>query len=427
MKVNGIIAEYNPFHNGHKYHLEASRLHTGADYTIIALSGNFMQRGTPAMIHKYARAEMALKNGADLVLEIPAIYACSSAEYYANGAVALLDKLGVTDFLCFGSECGNLATLTQIADILTAEPDEYREALAGGLKQGHSYPTARSMALKTYISGHCPSLKDAAEVFASPNNILGIEYIKALIRRNSTIRPLTIKRTGAQYHEQTLDTGLPSATAIRQAIHTAPILPEGEADSSFLSLTHLEEHLPGNVLHILEQIIKVTKPLEADDFSQILLYRLLQQEACGYGEYLDINSDLSDKIRKNLFSFRSFTSFCDLLKSKDTTYSRISRSLLHILLDIKTKDIEHYKTMDYVPYARVLGLRKDAAPLLSAIKEHSSIPLITKLADADNILSGDALEMLHRDIQISHIYNMVEASSGTTSVRNEYRTPIIVI
>ena len=240
------------------------------------------------------------------------------------------------------------------------------------------------------------------------------EDVTANIR---TIRSIPLK----------LDTDLPSATAIRQAIHNALPFGKDEADSSSLSLTHLEEHLPGNVLHILEQFFKVTKPAEADDFSQILLYRLLQQEAFGYMEYLDINSDLSDKIRKNLFSFRSFTGFCDLLKSKDTTYTRISRCLLHILLDIKAKDMEQYKAMDYVPYARVLGLRKDAAPLLSAIKEHSSIPLITKLADADHILSSDALEMLRKDIQISHIYNMVEAANAITPVRNEYRTPIVII
>ncbi len=427
MKVNGIIAEYNPFHNGHKYHLEACRLHTGADYTIIAMSGNFMQRGTPAIIHKYARAEMALKNGADLVLEIPAFYACSSAEYYAHGAVTLLDKLGVTDFLCFGSECGNLEVLAQIAEILSGEPAEYREYLNTGLKQGLSYPTARSMALMAYINGHCPSLKKAADVFASPNNILGIEYIKALIKRNSKIQPVTIKRAGAQYHEQKLGTGYPSATALRHAILTAHTPCQGEAGRITLPLTLLAEYLPDNVLDILEKITKATRPVETNDFSQILLYKLFMQEPCGYEDYLDVSSDLSDKIRKNLFQFQSFESFCNLLKSKDTTHTRISRSLLHILLDMKTKDMEHYKAMDYVPYARVLGLRKDATPLLSAIKEHSSIPLITKLADADKILNSNALELLQRDIQISHIYNTVEAANYTPPVHNEYRTPIVVI
>ena len=423
MKVNGIIAEYNPFHNGHKYHLEASRSRTGADYTIIAMSGNFMQRGTPAMIHKYARAEMALQNGADLVLEIPSFYACASAEYYAHGALSLLDQLGVTDFLCFGSECGDVSVLKQIAEILAAEPAPYREFLTTCLKQGHSYPTARSLALTAYLEKHCSSPKEHCAT--TPNNILGIEYMKALQGRNSNIKPVTIKRAGAQYHEQTLGSGYPSATAIRHAIQTAPCdrLNKTTADT----LAVLSDHLPDSALNILQNVCKTLQPIQMDDFSQILLYKLLCQAPYGYEKYLDTSSDLSDKISKNLFQFQSYSGFCNLLKSKDTTYTRLSRCLLHILLDIKAEDMEHYKAMDYVPYARVLGLRKDAAPLLSAIKEHTSIPLITKLADAENILGNDALEMLQRDIQVSHIYNAVEAAKCAAPIRNEYRTPIVVI
>ncbi len=421
MKVNGIIAEYNPFHNGHKYHLEASYASTGADYTIIAMSGNFMQRGTPAMIHKYARAEMALKNGADLVLEIPSFYACASAEYYAYGAVSLLDQLGVVDCLCFGSECGDVAVLTQIAEILTAEPDAYRNCLTTCLKQGYSYPTARFLALAAYLEEHRASPKEPC--VTTPNDILGIEYIKALQRRTSNIEPVTIKRVGAQYHEQTLSTGYPSATAIRHAICTHYDKNMTVSDP----LATLTDQLPDSTLDILQNAYKTLQPIQMDDFSQILLYKLLCQKPYGYEEYLDTSNDLSDKIGKNLFRFQNCSDFCDLLKSKDITHTRLSRCLLHILLDIRTKDMERYKAMDYVPYARVLGLRKDAAPLLSAIKEHSSIPLITKLADAENILGKDALEMLQRDIQISHIYNGVEACKCGTPIRNEYRTPIVVI
>lgn len=421
MKVNGIIAEYNPFHNGHKYHLEASLKSTGADYTIIAMSGNFMQRGTPAMIHKYARAEMALKSGADLVLEIPSFYACASAEYYALGGVSLLDQLGVVDCLCFGSECGDAAVLTQIAEILKAEPAAFRNCLTTCLKQGHSYPAARSLALAGYLQAHCASPKEHCAT--TPNNILGIEYIKALQSRNSNMKPIAIKRVGAQYHEQTLGTGYPSATAIRHAIYAHHDKYMTASDT----LPTLTDQLPDSTIDILQNAYKTLQPIQMDDFSQILLYKLLCQAPYGYGEYLDTSNDLSDKIGKNLFRFQNCSNFCDLLKSKDITHTRLSRCLLHILLDIRTKDMEHYKAMDYVPYARVLGLRKDAAPLLSAIKEHASIPLITKLADAEHMLGKDALEMLQRDIQISHIYNGVEACKCGTAIRNEYRMPIVVI
>ena len=147
MRATGIIAEYNPFHNGHKYHLETSRKLTGADYTVVVMSGNFVQRGVPALLSKYDRAGMALRNGADLVLELPAFYACGSAEYFALGAVSLLDKLGVVDSLCFGSECGDIDALSKAGRFLADEPEEYRLRLNALLEQGHSFPTARALAL----------------------------------------------------------------------------------------------------------------------------------------------------------------------------------------------------------------------------------------------------------------------------------------
>lgn len=411
MKVNGIIAEYNPFHNGHKYQLEASRLRTGADYTIVAISGDFMQRGTPAILNKYARAEMALKGGADLVLEIPAFYACSSAEYFAHGAVSMLDKLGIVDFLCFGSECGDIESLKRIAHILAEEPDAFKKHLTAKLSQGYSFPTARSLALLDYS----PGLGDINNVFTSPNNILGIEYIKALIHMESPIRPFTIKRVGSHYHEKRLGYTQPSALALRHAIFS-----HGNLDT-------LKEQMPDSTFDILKDTWERSQPMTTNDFSGALLYKLITEEVAGFDRYLDITPDLSDKIKKNLYQFTGFDSFCDQLKSKDLTHTRISRSLLHILLNITSEDMTRYKALDYTPYARVLGLKKDAAPLLSAIKANTSIPLVTKLADADKLLEAPALEMLQRDIQISHLYNAIEATKCGTPIRNEYRTPIIVL
>ena len=411
MRVNGIIAEYNPFHNGHKYHLESSRLRTGADYTIVAMSGNFVQRGAPALVHKYARAQMALQNGADLVLEIPSFYACGSAEYFAHGAVTMLDRLGVVDNLCFGSECGQIDILMKIGDILAKEPESFRKRLNTRLAQGHSFPTARSLALME----ECPSVNDALDVFTSPNNILGIEYIKSLIRRDSSIKPVTIKRAGAEYHEKRLCENNASALALRQSIFS------GQALSS------IKNHMPDNAFTILEHAFSQLQPMSTKDFSQLLLYKLLLEQAKGYEEYLDVNSDLSDKIRKMLYQYSDFDSFCDLLKSKNITHTRLSRCMMHILLNIYTDDIEQYKALDVVPYARVLGIKKDAAPLLSAIKQNSAIPMISKLADAHKILDEASLKMLEKDIQISHIYNAVEAAKNQSPIRNEYSTPIIVL
>lgn len=411
MKVNGIIAEYNPFHNGHCYHLNNARHATGADYTIIAMSGNYVQRGAPALISKYKRAEMALRNGADLVLEIPMYYSTASAEYFATGAVSLLDKLGVVTNLCFGSECGDLSVLKKIADILLTEPPMYTETLRRNLRQGQSYPSARNDALL-----HCDSSLSAyKDVLSSPNNILGIEYLKALTRRNSSMEPFTAIRAGAAYHDKRLGTNQCSALAIREAI-------KSRQDTEYL-----ETQMPQSAYEILAECLNNKCFLTSDAFSSVLHYKLLNEFENGYTDYLDVSSDLSARIRKNLDNFKGYEDFCNLLKSKDMTYTRISRCLLHILLDIKDSEMAKYRSMDYAPYARVLGFRKDAKPLLTAIKEHSSIPLVTKLADAEQPLTAEAYEMLKNDLLKNSIYeSAVSLKSGQPMV-NEYRTPLVII
>ena len=189
MKIAGIIAEYTPFHNGHAYHLDQVRKKTNADYLIIVMSGDFMQRGVPAMLDKYNRAKMALMNGADLVLELPCLYACSSAEYFANGAVTLLNNLGVVDSIGFGCENDNLQTLQKVASLLTDEPAEYSRVLQNSLRNGLAYPVARNIALNECLN----DLSNDKSLLSSPNNILAVEYLKALYKLNSTITPVAIK------------------------------------------------------------------------------------------------------------------------------------------------------------------------------------------------------------------------------------------
>lgn len=411
MRVNGIIAEYNPFHNGHRYQLTSAKEQTGTDYTIIVMSGNFMQRGTPALLDKYKRTEMALLNGADLVLELPAYYAASSAEYFATGAVTLFDKLGIVNHLCFGSECGDTAILKRISQLLLEEPAEYAELLRDYLREGMSYPTARTTALIQYD----PSLSEYRDVFSSPNNILGIEYIKALLRRNSKITPVTTLRVGADYHDVRLGLNQSSARAIRHAIY------EGK------EIECLQNHMPENAYHILRECMNQSRPLFPNDLSSILHYKLLQEYDSGYDRFLDVSSDLSDRIQNNLYTFQTFDDFCNLLKRKDMTYTRISRCLLHILLDMTTEVMQNYREMDFIPYARVLGFRKDSTPLLSAIKANSSIPMVTKLADAENILDTKALGMLKEELRINQIYQSIAATQAGGTMRNEYSTPIVIV
>uniref|UniRef100_UPI0040569425 nucleotidyltransferase n=1 Tax=Acetatifactor sp. TaxID=1872090 RepID=UPI0040569425 len=411
MQINGIIAEYNPFHNGHKYQMTNAKEQTGADYTIIVMSGNFVQRGTPALLDKYKRAEMALLNGADLVLELPTYYSASSAEYFATGAVALLDKLGVVNHLCFGSESGDIAIIERLANLLLEEPAEYTELLRKYLKEGLSYPVARTTALLQYD----PSLSNYRDVFSSPNNILGIEYIKALLRRNSKIKPYTTLRVGSDYHDIRLGVNQSSARAIRQAIY------EGQHVSC------LKNHMPENVYQVIKEYMEHSRLVFPGDLSSILHFKLLQEHSEGYERFLDVSSELSDRISNSLYEFTDYNSFCNLLKKKDMTYTRISRCLLHILLDMTTDTLQAYKEMDYIPYARVLGFRKESTPLLTATKANSSIPLITKLADAENILDKKSYAMLKDELRMNQIYQSAAATHSGTPMMNEFSTPIVIV
>ena len=411
MKVNGIVAEYNPFHNGHVYQLQHAREATGADYTVIVMSGNFMQRGAPALLDKFTRAKMALENGADLVLELPTCYAASSAEFFAKGSVALFDKLGVITNLCFGSECGKIDVLSRIAEIFYTEPEPYVESLRCNMRKGMSFPIARTWALLQYA----PALSDDKDVLSSPNNILGIEYLKALMSRDSKITPFTTTRVGADYHDKRLGTNQCSALAIRQSVAAGH------------DLSYLASQMPESAYELLCSSLSKQKPLFADDFSAALQYKLLTEYSEGYDKYQDISSDLSDRIRNTLPSFAGLSSFCDLLKSKDMTYTRISRCLLHILLNMTKEEFETCKAEDYISYARVLGFRKDVAPLLTEIKKNSSLPLVTSLADARQTLSGEALRMLDLDILRNQIYLGNLALKNQTEMVSEYRTPIVIV
>lgn len=389
MKTVGIISEYNPFHNGHAHQLAAAKRMTGADYCIVVMSGNFVQRGAPAFMDKYTRTQAALANGADLVLELPVCYALGSAEYFASGAVALLDKLGVTDSLCFGSECGDITLLSEFAAKLSGEDDTFKKVLDSQLRSGLTYPSARNAALQA----SAPHLNGHMNVLMQPNNILAIEYCKALTKRGSSIKPFTVPRAGSAYHDASLNNSFCSALAIRESVAFSD------------SLAEVRALMPRNSYELLESQYGRTCPILTDDISLPLHYQLLSEQSEGYTKYADIDGDLSDRIIKKMPTYRRFTDFCEQLKTKNRTYTRIARSLMHILLRIEKTDLAHYQSEDYIYYARMLGFRESAEPLLGAIKEHGSIPLLSKLADADSLLSENGSHMLHTDIYASHIYN----------------------
>ncbi len=412
MKVCGIIAEYNPLHNGHLHHIVESRRITGADYIIVIMGGNFMQRGTPAIMDKYERTRTALSCGADLVIELPAYYSTGSAEYFAMGAVSLLDKLGIVDNLCFGSENGDISVFQKFSQITSQESPEYQNLLQSHLKSGVSYPTART----TAILQLCPELTPFISVLKSPNNILGLEYMKSIYRQHSSIEPVTIRRCGSNYHEIRLGINQSSSSAIRNALLTG------------IPITDLQNHMPEESYTIFTQYLQKNKALQINDFSQILYYKLLTERHKGFQNYVDVSEALSDRICNNIYQFKNYEDFCDLLKTKEVTYSRISRCLLHILLDMHKDDLDAYiNELDITPYARILGFKKSSTPLLSQINKTTRIPLITKLADAKDILTEEAYSMLQKEIQINDIYSAMQALQSNRPMANEYSTPIVII
>lgn len=411
MKVNGIIAEYNPFHNGHLYHLSQSKMATDSDYTIVVMSGNFMQRGDIALLEKHLRCQMALKNGADLVLELPAAYATSSAGEFAYGGVSLLNALGVVDTLSFGSECGKLDKLSRIADVISSEPENYLKCLQSKIVGGGSFPLARKKALEEYFHEK-EILLD--ELISTPNNILALEYLQALNALHSEIQPFTLKRIESDYHSENLGDSISSATAIRKAL------------LENVDLQQLERHLPANVFSQINNSTGRNYRKCKEILSAALFQKLYWETKAGFTRYLDVSESLSDRICSHLLQYRSFDDFAALLKTKELTLTRIRRCLLHIVLNLPARDTAQLHNPQPVPYGRVLGFRKEATPLLSAIKRRASIPLITKPADAGKLLSEEALRLFEQDIRISQFYLSLQYQALGGAIQNEYTLPIVI-
>ncbi len=408
-KTVGIIAEYNPFHKGHEYHIRRSKEITGADRCIVVMSGDYVQRGQAALVNKYERAKWALSHGADLVLELPVPFCCASAEYFARGGVRILNDTGCVGHLSFGSECGDLDTLLKIAAVLEAETENFKAALHEGLQRGLSYPAARAEALKLSLKDELTGeLTDASAIINSPNNVLALEYLMALRHFNFEIMPVTIKRQGADYHDERIEaaisgTDFSSATAIRKVLK--------ENTSAEKETECLSNSLPQDVYKDL-----LAAPLLFDDDLSGLVHFALLTRANVRGDYTsygDVSKELSNRIENHLPEYSSLSGFTELLKTKNHTYSRISRSLLNILLDIRKDDLELLKLKDYgLGYATVLGFRKEAVDLMTEIKENGNLRLITKRSELRELKEHDERRFFEMNLRASDIYDCL--------IRNKY-------
>ncbi|OOP73937.1 nucleotidyltransferase [Clostridium beijerinckii] len=358
--LTGIITEYNPFHKGHEYHLSKAKSDTNADGIVCVMSGNFMQRGIPAIIDKWRRAEMAIKNGVDLVLELPLVYSISSAEHFAFGSVSLLNSLGVIDHLYFGSEEGNVSILEDIAKVLVSEPLRYKKLLKDNLDLGLPFHLSRANALKDYLNSN-----KLLDTISNSNNILGIEYIKSLIRLNSSIVPKTIKREGSLYNDINISALFASATSIRKHLKEK-------------SLNDLTDIIPKASYDILLDLSSSKYPFifEEDTFKYIK-YKLLTNER-SLSNLPDVSEGIDNKILKEILRSNSLNELILNSKSKRYTYTRISRILLQSFLNLEDFDLLNLSKSP-VPYARVLAFNSTGQRILKSIKTNSSINLITKV------------------------------------------------
>ena len=427
MKIVGLIAEYNPFHNGHQYHIQKALEMTDSDAAVVLMSGDFVQRGAPAIMPKHLRAEAALRSGASVVMELPVCYACGSAEYFAHGALSIFEALGCIDSICFGSECGDFEKLNQIALVFADEPAEFRSFLQEYLRKGIAFPAARQMALQEYTGD-----ASLSRILELPNNTLGIEYIKAIYQTGSHIRPYTLKRVESGYHDQNLSHTYSSASAIRRLLaytgNSLELIREKSCDEPKLSeiLTRLEDHVPSSCIRLLEENHRIRYPIYANDFSLLMKYRLLSESSESLTEYADVTPDLANRILNYRNSFLTWEQFCDLLKTKEITYTRISRMLLHILLNIRRSDMETYAASGFSEYARILGFSKADTMVLKELKNYSRIPLISKLASAKG-LSRSGVRMLDTDIFAADLYESVVTNKFKYSFINEFEQQICIV
>ena len=389
-KVLGIVGEYNPFHNGHLYHLEESKKMTSSNYTVAIISGNFTQRGSTAIIDKWSRAEMAIKNGVDLVIELPVLYATSSAENFADGAIKILDSLKVVDYISFGAETSDIDILNNFADILYKEPLKYRSFLTHELKKGISFPKARENALLMYLNGN----RKFINVLSSPNNILGIEYIKALKKHKSNIKPISIARFETGYNDVTYSGNIASATAIRNIVK----------NGGFEALRKL---LPNSSYSVLIDNIKQGHIVpDLSVFEKQIIYNLRSMYPEEISELAEVSEGLEHSLKNAADSCNTLEELLGKIKSKRYTSTRLQRILLYSLLNITKKDIELSKRT--MPYIRVLGLNKRGKFLISEIaKANSKLEIVTSVKKfVDKTTNKNMKSMIEKDIWATDVYTL---------------------
>lgn len=388
--ILGIISEYNPFHNGHLLHLQDSKKLTHTDFTIAVMSGNFVQRGDTSIVDKWTKAEMALKGGADLVIELPTVYSVSSAENFAEGAVKLLNSLGIVDNISFGMEAKDISLLNNIATVLYQEPKEYVTILNHELSKGISFPKARENAVMMYLN----DIKKYINVMTSSNNILAIEYLKALKKLRSTMYPVGITREKVLYNDEFIVDDFASATAIRRMITRR-------------EYEEIRKVMPKFSYNILANNVNQGKyVIDLSIFQKEILYTLRKMSVSEIAELPDVSEGLENAIKNASDSCNSLVDLISIVKSKRYTQTRIQRILVYALLGITKKDMEISKKVN--PYIRILGVSNRGKTLISEITRlGNNVPVITSVKKFMTESKNKNLKrLLQIDINATDIYTL---------------------
>lgn len=400
MKVLGVITEYNPFHNGHKYHIEKSKEITGCDTTIAIMSGNFVQKGQPAIYDKFSRANMAINNGIDLVIELPTIFSTGSSEYFAYGSIELLNKLNVISSICFGSESGNIQEIENVSNFLIKNDDrvsDFSQKIKEYMKKGFSFPYSREKALNDFGI-------NLNNIVSSPNNILGIEYLKALKKLNSNMIPYTIKRTSDNYNKDYIDCDevYISATSVRKAIVEN-------------NLNKIEPFIPNDVF----KKINDSRFLDNNSYTNIIRYKILNMSLKDLKNIQDISEGLENRIKKAVQLFSNYNDLVEYIKTKRYTRTRIQRILIYILLDITKKMYKKHIELGN-QYVRVLAFNDKGKKLISQISNCSKLPIIVSIQKNKSNFKKKILDMLNIDLKASDIYSILCKDIANKDYKNNF-------
>lgn len=399
MRVLGIVVEYNPFHLGHLYHLRESVRRLKPDGVVVVMSGHFVQRGEPAMLSKWDRAQMAVRAGVDVVLELPYAFCCQSARIFASGAVDVLASTGVVTHLSFGSEDGDLEGLLRLASLLLEEPPAFKALFDRYVSEGFSFPEARRLALEGFLGGGLERVK-----FLS-NNILGLEYLRRLLERGYPIEPMTIRRVGAAYLDPKLGDGPASATGIRRALE------RGEREA-------LSPYLPGHSYRIICRALDEGRAVVGRDlFSRLVLSAIRRSSPEEMGRVFEMREGIENRIHRAAFEASSLDELIGMVYTKRYTKTAIQRMLCHLLVGY-TKEMAQSFEASGPRYLRVLGFSGRGRRILALMRERASLPLITRGSFRGE---GVGRAMMELERRASAVWSLLLPSGGDGRIEVDSR------